>query len=141
VSDPDAQFAPTRRHVLAWLEQYERAWRTPGTHAIDTLFTDDASYLTSPFDPPIVGSAKIAEMWEREREGPDEPFTMTSEIVAVEGDTAVARIEVQYADPPATHYRDLWVIRFDSSGRSRAFEEWPFWADRPRAASLAALRV
>ena len=137
MSDPGAPFAATHEHVVAWLAEYERAWRTPGTAAIEILFAQDATYLTAPFDPPITGTDEIAEMWERERDGPEEQFTMASEIVAVEGDTAVARVEVRYAAPPATHYRDLWVIRFDASGRCRAFEEWPFWPDQPRTASLA----
>jgi hypothetical protein len=51
---------------------------------------------------------------------------MTSEIVAVDGDTAVARIEVWYGDPVADEYRDLWIMRFAADGRCRAFEEWPF---------------
>jgi ketosteroid isomerase-like protein len=135
VSDSDARFTATHEHVQAWLDGYERAWRTPGTAALADVFADDATYLTAPFDPPITGMAGIGEMWERERDGPDEPFTMASEIVAVEGDTAVVRVEVKYAAPPATHYRDLWVIRFDASGRCCAFEEWPFWPSQPRTAS------
>jgi ketosteroid isomerase-like protein len=135
VSDPDARFSVTHEHVHGWLDRYERAWRTAGTAALADVFAEDASYLTAPFDPLITGIAGIGEMWERERDSPDEPFTMTSEIVAVEGDTAVVRVEVEYAAPPATQYRDLWVIRFDASGRCRAFEEWPFWPSQPRAAS------
>jgi hypothetical protein len=134
VNEPDAQFAPARADVDAWLAGYERAWRAPWTSELHRLFSADASYLTAPFDPPIIGAAAIADFWEREREGPDEQFTMTSEIVAVDGHTAVARVEVKYAAPPATHYRDLWVMRFDSLGRCRAFEEWPFWPDRPHTA-------
>jgi hypothetical protein len=66
-------------------------------------------------------------MWEAGRAGPDEVFTMASEVVAVDGDTGVARVEVRYGDPGDQHYRDLWVVRFDAGGRCIAFEEWPFW--------------
>ena len=38
---------------------------------------------------------------------------MTSEIVAVEGDTGVSRVEVWYDGPPPRHYRDLWIVRLD----------------------------
>jgi hypothetical protein len=65
-------------------------------------------------------------MWERERDGPDEPFTMTSGIVAVDGDTAVVRVEVRYQRPGEHEFRDLWMIRFAEDGRCWAFEEWPF---------------
>jgi len=54
---------------------------------------------------------------------------MSSELVAIEGDTAVARIEVAYAS--GTEYRDLWIIRFDVDGRCREFEEWPYWPGQP----------
>jgi ketosteroid isomerase-like protein len=121
-----------RDDVRSWLDAYERAWRSAGTAAVHELFVDDATYSLAPYEEPTVGIEAIAAMWEREREGPDERFTMTSEIVAVEGDTAVARVQVAYAGPPPRDYRDLWVMRFDGSGRCRAFEEWPFWPGRAR---------
>jgi hypothetical protein len=69
-------------------------------------------------------------MWDDERHGPDEVFTMTSEIVAVEHDTAVARLQVRYGDPVEQEYRDVWIMHFAGDGRCRAFEEWPFWPSR-----------
>jgi ketosteroid isomerase-like protein len=126
--------ATTHEHVRAWLSGYERAWRTPGTTLARELFADDASYQLAPYDPPIVGGDAIAAMWERERQGPDEQFTMESEIVAVEGDTAVVRVSVAYGTGTPREYRDLWVLRFDSGGRCLAFEEWPFWPGQDRVA-------
>src|SRR6266511_3683219 len=46
-----------------------------------------------PFEEPFQGLPAIAAMWEAEREGPEEVFAMDSEVVAVEGDTGVARLE------------------------------------------------
>jgi hypothetical protein len=40
-----------------------------------------------PYEPAAEGLDEIAELWERERPGPDEAFEMSAEIVAVEGDT------------------------------------------------------
>ena len=130
----------TRVNVTEWLAEYERAWRTAGTGGLDRLFTDDASYQLDPYKPPIVGLDQIAAMWEREREGADEPFTMDSTIVAVDGDTAVIRVEVRYEDPPPREYRDLWILEFEPAGRCRSFEEWPFWPERPRVDPTAAPR-
>ena len=45
--------------------------------------------------------------------------------LAVDGDTAVVRVEVQYGGAKATRWRDLWVIRFAGDGRCARFEEWP----------------
>ena len=107
---------------MAW---YERAWRTRGTDLLAELFTADATYLQGPYESPVVGLDAIAAMWERERDGADEAFSMTSEITAVDGETAVVRLEVHY-EQPARDYRDLWLIEFDADGRCRSFEEWPF---------------
>jgi len=125
----------TRSQVTAWLKSYERAWRAIGTAGLAELFTENATYQLSPYDEPIAGLAAIAAMWERERTGPDERFTMSSEIVALDTNVAVVRIEVHYDGPPPRQYRDLWVIRFDETGRCEAFEEWPFWPERPRVAA------
>ncbi len=124
----------TREQVASWIDGYERAWRTAGTSGLVELFTEDSSYRAAPYREPYVGLDAIAAMWEREREGPDEQFEMTHDIVAVDGETAVVRVEVRYAAPSAAEYRDLWVIRLDPAGRCTAFEEWPFWPGQPLAA-------
>lgn len=103
---------------------YERAWRSPGTDALAELFTPDASYLVSPWAEPLVGLDRLAAFWEEGRDGPDEEFTMATEVVAVDGDVAVVRVSVDYAQ--GRDWRDLWVLRFDADGRCVAFEEWPF---------------
>jgi hypothetical protein len=123
-----------RGEVEDWVARYERAWRTAGTEPLSGLFVEDATYRMSPYEEPFVGVPGIAEMWEAEREGPDEVFTMASELVAVDGDTAVVRVEVTYGEPTTREYRDLWVIRFAEDGRVVAFEEWPFWPEQPYAA-------
>ena len=52
---------------------------------------------------------------------------MESEIVAVEGNTGVVRVTVDYSLPRQQQYKDLWVVSLDDRGRCTAFEEWPFW--------------
>jgi ketosteroid isomerase-like protein len=121
--------------AASWVAGCERAWRTAGTELLRELFTDDATYRQAPFDPPIAGLAAISQMWERERAGPDEQFTMSSEVVAVEGNVAVVRAEVRYEAPSPHEYRDLWIMHFADDGRCLAFEEWPFWPGQARAVS------
>jgi ketosteroid isomerase-like protein len=119
-----------RNEVGQWLAAYEAAWRAPGTESLSRLFTGDASYLQSPYEQPVTGLSAIQVMWEAERDGPDEAFTLATEIIAVDGPTAVVRAEVSYSGPPAQEYRDLWVIRLTDDGRCRWFEEWPYWPGR-----------
>lgn len=117
----------TRRQLGDWIAAYEGAWRTPGTDMLAELFAPEAVYSTAPFEEPHRGLEAIQKMWEEERSGPREEFSMTSEPVAVEGDTGVARVEVRYSEPRPLHYRDLWIVTLDAEGRCTSFEEWPFW--------------
>jgi len=123
-----------RGKVSEWLTGYEAAWRSAGTGSLADLFTADAGYLQSPYELPVTGLDAIARMWEAEREGPDEAFTLATEILAVDGPVAVVRAEVRYGDPSRQEFRDLWVIRLDDDGRCTWFEEWPYWPERPFSA-------
>jgi hypothetical protein len=120
----------TRQQVEEWVRGYERAWRSPGTAILSEFFTEDASYRLSPYDEPALGLEAIGAVWERERHGPDEAFTMESEIVAVDGDRAVVRLEVRYGEPKRQEFRDLWLLRFEGE-RCVEFEEWAYWPERP----------
>lgn len=117
--------------VERWVAGYERAWRMPGTEPLAELFSPGVSYRPSPWAEPIVGLSRLGPWWEAERDGPDEPFTITSEVVAVDGDTAVVRVEVHYPRDSPARWRDLWILRFGADGRCEAFEEWPFTQDQP----------
>ena len=127
----------TGDQVAGWVAAYERAWRTPGTGPLAGLFTPDAVYRQGPYDEPVTGLPAISRIWEAERDGPGEVFRMTSDIVTVDGDTAVVRLEVHYSDPVGQEFRDLWVIRFAGDGRCASFEEWPFWPGQRYAAPEA----
>ena len=123
----------TRDEVEDWIQGYERAWRSPGTGALRELFTDDATYLQSPYQDPVTGLEEIGAMWEREREGHDEVFDMSSEVFAVDADRAVVAVEVHYGNAVRPDFRDIWLLRFEQ-GRCAHFEEWPYWPDKPYTA-------
>lgn len=116
-----------RSRVEEWVAAYERAWRTAGIEPLRELFDGEATYSMGPYEESVRGLEEIGALWERERQGPDEEFEMEYRIVAVEGDTAVVRVAVEYGPPQRLEYRDLWIVRFDPDGRCREFEEWPFW--------------
>jgi SnoaL-like domain len=120
-----------RAEVDAWVAAYERAWRTAGTEPLRDLFSEEATYRMSPYAEPARGLDEIAALWGREREGPEESFQMRHEIVALDDETAVVRVEVEYGPPRNSEYRDLWILRLAPDGRCREFEEWPFWPGQP----------
>lgn len=123
-----------RPTVSRWIVDYEQAWRAPGTDRLAGLFSTGATYLHSPYEEPVVGLDAIGRMWEDDRDGHDEVFTLATEILAVEVALAVVRAEVRYGDPVRQEYRDLWVLRFDDDGHCTCFEEWPYWPGRPYSA-------
>lgn len=123
-----------RQRFLDWISKYESAWRAAGTRALDGLFSADAIYLAAPFDEPLRGVEAIAAFWEAERESHREAFTLTASIVAADGGTAVARVEVIYGEPTSHAYRDLWIITLDDKGLCTVFEEWPSFPGQLRAA-------
>ena len=116
-----------REKVSQWVAAYEAAWRASGTAALAGLFSDDARYLQSPYEEPVAGLDAIRQMWDQQRDGPDEVFTLATQILAVDGATAVVRAEVRYGDPVRQEYRDLWILRLRDDGRCSWFEEWPYW--------------
>ncbi|HMK63567.1 MAG TPA: nuclear transport factor 2 family protein [Acidimicrobiales bacterium] len=118
-----------RRRVERWTQGYEKAWRTAGTEMLAELFTPDVVYSPSPWSEPVVGLEALEQYWEAERQGPDEDFSMEAEVLAVEMETAVVRVAVDYHVPPRP-WRDLWVVLFSPSGRCWRFEEWPFAPDQ-----------
>ena len=120
-----------RHEVMAWVDRYERAWRDGDVEAVTTLFTPDASYRPSPYEPAELGHDGIGAFW---LDDDDEAFTMRAEPVAVEGRSAVVRVDVRYGEPERQEYRDLWVLRFAADGRVEDFEEWAYWPDKPYAA-------
>ena len=117
--------------VMNLVARYEAAWREDDLPAVDTLFTDDARYLRSPYDTePLVGLPAIRGFW-----SDPTPFEMTAEPEAVQGSRAVVRVEVRYGGQKPQEYRDLWVLRFADDGRVEHFEEWPFWPGQPWTAA------
>lgn len=110
--------------VEDWVAAYEALWRSPGTELLAEIFAPEAVYVPLPWGRPLHGLQAIADFWDAERDGPDEEFTMTHRVIAVEGATAVVRVEVNYGD--GSRWRDLWVLTFDAEGRCASFEEWPF---------------
>jgi ketosteroid isomerase-like protein len=116
-----------RGQLIEWVEGYERAWRTAGTDRLAGIFSEDATYSTAPYERPHRGLEAIRQMWEAERTSQDEKFVLATQVLAVEGDTGVIRVDVHYGPPKELEYRDLWIVRLDESGRCFHFEEWPFW--------------
>jgi hypothetical protein len=118
-----------RSDVEAWIANYERLWRTPGSDGLGEIFTDDVSYRASRWAPALTGLDALARFWDAERVSADESFDLRSELVAIDGRTAVVRVAVDYTTT-GNRWRDLWIVELAADGRCHAFEEWPFAPDQ-----------
>jgi ketosteroid isomerase-like protein len=120
--------------VMRWVAGYEQAWRDRDVDAIERIFTPDASYRRSPYEPADVGHEAIKAFWP---ESDDTTFTVDATPVAVEGNRAVVRLTVIYLTPNHQEYADLWLLRFADDGRVADFEEWAYWPGKSYTASTA----
>lgn len=115
------------RAGVSRIAAYEALWREGRPQDLGDLFTEDAVDRTSPAAEPIRGLDAIRRWWIAESD-PAERWEQRAEVLAVDGEIAVARLEVRYTAPQRTSYTDLWILRFATDGRCRAFEEW-FWTE------------
>ena len=112
--------------------EYERAWRDGDRDAVGALFSDDATYRPSPYEPSEVGHDAIKAFW---LDDAGSTFSMGARVVAVDGDVAVVRVDVLYETPTVYEYRDIWLLRFAPDGRVADFEEWAYWPGKPYSAT------
>jgi nuclear transport factor 2 (NTF2) superfamily protein len=54
-----------RVELTEWIRSYAKAWETADEDLIASLFTEDASYRSSPFREPFRGHEEIRAYWRR----------------------------------------------------------------------------
>lgn len=116
------------KDASAWVERYLTAWSSDDPDDVAALFTEDARYLTGPFDEPWTGRDAIVAKW-IEAGDSDVEWSFTWDVIAIDGDLAVIEGETTYLGPPEKAYRNMWLVRFAGDGRAREFTEW--WKKRP----------
>jgi limonene-1,2-epoxide hydrolase len=121
-----------------WIERYGRAWETGDETLVLSLFTEDASYRSSPFREPYVGHDEIRAYWRRGAADQQEthvrmgrPF-VDGDRVAVEWWTTLidGGEEVTLpgclllrfvADGRCNDLREYWMLE---RGRREPFPDW-----------------
>ena len=115
-----------RDALAAWVEGYERAWRSNDRDDIASLFTDDARYLPRPVGETITGRERIVEWWLANADGPGDA-TFSFEVLGVDGRRGFVQGVTTYrasGDEPERIYDNLWVIDLADDGRADAYTEW-----------------
>jgi hypothetical protein len=107
--------------VSAWIDGYRRAWDSNDPDDIRALFTENAEYLTAPFDDARTGQDAIVAGWVEDQDQPGD-HTFTWKLLGLDGDTAFVEGDTFYDG--GRRYANLWVIRFAEDGRAASFTEW-----------------
>ena len=110
-------------HVEEWAERYARAWEDADAEAAGALFTEDATYASSPFREPHKGREAIKAYW-RKATGTQSNVTVVMGRPLVEGRRAVVEWWTQMDDDgtPIT-LPGVLILDFDESGLCRALRE------------------
>ena len=119
-----------------WLEGYKQAWERRDPAAAAALFTEDASYSETPFDPPMQGQEAISAYWSNAVSG-QRDVRFTYEVLACAGDTGLCRWHAAFTSHPGGDGIDLDGIfrcRFADRGQVSRFEEWWHVKVSPQAA-------
>jgi hypothetical protein len=114
-----------------WLERYKRAWETQAPDAATAIFTRDGTYRETPFDPPMEGREDIGDYWRTRVEANQTRVNFNFTVLAVNGDTGLARWSSRFDWLPAKQRWELdgiFKCRFRLDGPENGLcyqiEEW-----------------
>lgn len=110
-----------------WLQRYGRAWETGSPESVLGLFSEDAEYFETPFDPPMVGHDAIRRYWTEGAKNAQRHVTFSTQPIAFEDETGYALWRATFERVPSGSRVELEGVlsaRFDSRMRCVVFREW-----------------
>jgi hypothetical protein len=116
----------TRTDFDSWLRGYGRAWEGRDADAAAALFTPDAEYYWTPFDPPQRGRAGVAAAWNGAVQG-QRDITFECAVIATGGARGTAHWNARFTSVPdgaPVELDGILIAEFGGSGQCRIFREW-----------------
>lgn len=118
--------AETTAGFESWLLRYGAAWEARDSKAAVDLFSPDAEYYWTPFDPPQRGREQIGAAWEgavtQQRD-----IHFEFEILAVTSTRNIAGWRTKLTSMPTgekVRLDGILIAEFDDGGLCRVFREW-----------------
>ena len=123
----------THGDFTRWLNAYGQAWTTGDPDAAVRLFSADAAYFETPFDPPMIGTAAIHRYWTEGAKNAQTGVTFSATVLDVRDATGLARWQASFRRVPSGASVELdgvLIARFGDDLRCNEFREW--WHRRER---------
>ena len=110
--------------VRDWAYRYARAWETRDAEAAAALFTEDATYRSSPFEEPYRGRDGVRRYWS-EVTSTQENVEVAIGRMLVDGNQALVEwwTQMENGGTPVTLPGSL-LLDFDDSGLCQALREY-----------------
>jgi SnoaL-like domain len=115
-----------REDLHQWLEAYGRAWESLDAGAAAELFSEDATYLETPFIEPARGRGAILEYWKNVARS-QENVRFDFEILSFDEARAFAHWRSTFVRLPMGHHLELdgiFLLTFDTLNRCTSLREW-----------------
>jgi hypothetical protein len=123
-------YALTAADFETWLRGYKRAWEGRDSAAAAALFTADAEYYWTPFDPPQKGKEAIAAVWSAAVQG-QRDIAFEYSALTTAGARGTAHWHASFESVPAgspVELDGILIAEFAAAGQCRIFREW--WHQR-----------
>jgi hypothetical protein len=114
----------------AWLRSYGKAWEGRNAESAAALFTPDAEYYWTPFDPPQRGRDGVAAAWSGAVQG-QRDITFRFEVLGTAGARGNAHWNAKFVSVPdgaPVELDGILMAEFAGAGQCRTFREW--WHQR-----------
>jgi ketosteroid isomerase-like protein len=113
-----------------WIEGYRRAWEDADTELLVSLFTEDASYRSSPFREPNLGHDGIRAYWERAA-GTQQGVEVRMGEPLVEGNVAAVEWWTTMDGPDGGVVTLPGCLLLQFAGDGRCFDLREYWNLEP----------
>jgi ketosteroid isomerase-like protein len=117
--------------LSAWLSRYGAAWESRDAELAAALFSADATYRETPFDPPMTGRDGVRDYWRRVT-ADQRDVAFSSRAIAVNGRHGVAEWSARFrleSSGARLELDGVFVLEFDEAGLCTSLREW--WHVRP----------
>ncbi len=115
-----------------WLEGYKAGWVNQDPQQTLAMFTDDATYMYTPFHDLMRGKAEIGRYVEKGAVGLQDDIEFSYDILAITEDYGINRWRAAITWKPTgerIHFDGIYQVYLNEQNLCYRFDEW--WHSKP----------